>query len=151
VNFVGPPKIALTGGFTLKEAKTLHTTYWYRNRSVKQIAASCEVIVVRGQMWLFNPVSKFYYSLRAEKDKFSTLNQGTGVFCFDTWVRHVRATGIKITMQYHDEIVFQLPLGNREKARTYLLEAIAAANESLKLNVPLAISVDFGASYADIH
>jgi hypothetical protein len=35
-------------------------------------------------MWLYNPVSKFWYSA-IYKDIFSTLNQGTGVYCFDTW------------------------------------------------------------------
>ena len=41
---------------------------------------------VNGSLWLFNPVSKLWYSLRAEKDIFSTLNQGTGTFCFDMWL-----------------------------------------------------------------
>ena len=83
----GPPKIALTTGMSLSQAKTLHKTYWSRNKSVKQVAASVKTktIIIDGeeQMWLLNPVSGFWYSLRYEKDKFSTLNQGTGVYCFD--------------------------------------------------------------------
>ena len=76
----GPPKIALTTGMPLKQAKKLHKTYWDRNKAVKQVAASCKTktTYVDGeeQMWLYNPVSGFWYSLRYEKDKFSTLNQG---------------------------------------------------------------------------
>ena len=72
----GPPKIALTTGMSLQEATLLHTIYWSRNKSVKQIANDCVTKVVRKQMWLYNPVSKFWYSLRQPKDKFSTLNQG---------------------------------------------------------------------------
>ena len=87
VNFAGvygagPPKIALTTGMPLQQAKKLHKTYWDRNKAVKQVAASCKTktTYVDGeeQMWLYNPVSGFWYSLRYEKDKFSTLNQGTG-------------------------------------------------------------------------
>ena len=87
VNFAGvygagPPKIALTTGMPLQQAQKLHKTYWDRNKAVKQVAKSAKTktTIVDGieQMWLFNPVSRFWYSLRFEKDKFSTLNQGTG-------------------------------------------------------------------------
>ena len=78
----GPPKIALTTGMPLSQAKKLHQTYWNRNKAVKQVAASVKTKTTHyegeEQMWLLNPVSGFWYSLRYEKDKFSTLNQGTG-------------------------------------------------------------------------
>ena len=160
VNFAGvygagPPKIALSTGMSLSQAKTLHKTYWSRNKSVKQVAASVKTktITIDGeeQMWLLNPVSGFWYSLRYEKDKFSTLNQGTGVYCFDLWVRQVRLKGIKIMIQYHDEIVFYLRVGEEDQVNTYLLGAIEAVNNSVKLNVPLGVSVDFGNNYAEIH
>ena len=85
VNFAGvygagPPKIALTTGMPLSQAKKLHQTYWNRNKAVKQVAASVKTKTTHyegeEQMWLLNPVSGFWYSLRYEKDKFSTLNQG---------------------------------------------------------------------------
>lgn len=75
----------------------------------------------------------------------------TGVYCFDTWLRRVRAKGIKIIFQYHDEICFKIPIGKEEETRALLLEAIKETNEELKLNVQLGISVDFGQSYSDIH
>jgi hypothetical protein ORF013 len=53
-------------------------------------------------MWLLNPYSNFYYSLRKPKDAFSTGNQGLGVWCFDNFVKEVRQKGIKISLQYHD-------------------------------------------------
>lgn len=160
VNFAGvygagPPKIALSTGMSLSQAKTLHKTYWSRNKAVKQVAASVKTktITIEGeeQMWLLNPVSGFWYSLRYEKDKFSTLNQGTGVYCFDLWVRQVRLRGIKIMIQYHDEIVFHLRVGEEDQVSAKLLEAIKAVNDSVKLNVPLGVSVDFGTNYAEIH
>jgi hypothetical protein len=87
VNFAGvygagPPKIAQSTGMPLQQAQRLHQTYWERNKAVKQVANACQVKTTRVegevQMWLRNPVSNFWYSLRYEKDKFSTLNQGTG-------------------------------------------------------------------------
>lgn len=85
VNFAGiygasPAKIADTIGITLPMAKTLHRTYWNRNKAVKLVAKYSikKTVIFNGeeQMWLYNPVSKFWYSLRFEKDIFSTLNQG---------------------------------------------------------------------------
>ena len=72
----GPVKIASTTGMPLNKAYSLHKAYWELNWSVKQIAKDTRHKIVNGKMWLYNPVSGFYYSLRYEKDKFSTLNQG---------------------------------------------------------------------------
>ena len=72
----GPAKISLTTGMSLEEATLLHKIYWDRNKSVKQVVNDCVYKEVRGQMWLYNPVSGFWYSLRQPKDRFSTLNQG---------------------------------------------------------------------------
>ena len=160
VNFAGiygagPPKIALTTGMPLQQAKKLHKTYWERNKAVKQVAASfkTKTTYVDGeeQMWLLNPVSGFWYSLRFEKDKFSTGNQGLGVYMFDLWVREVRLSGIKIMFQYHDEIAFYLKETEQEIVRKKLLDSIERVNNIVKLNVPLGVSVDFGKSYDKIH
>lgn len=147
----GAPKISLTTGWPVSKSKKLLEIYWIRNKSVKQVAAAAKTQTVDGQMWLYNPVSKMWYSLRAEKDKFSTLNQGTGVYCFDTWVRKVRRAGIRITMQYHDEIAFKVLIAQQEKTKQVLLTAIKDSNAELRLNVELGISVDFGDNYAAIH
>jgi len=147
----GPPKIALTTGMSLEEATLLHKIYWERNKSVKQITNDTVFKEVRGQMWLYNPVSGFWYSLRQPKDRFSTLNQGTGVYCFDTHIRNVRQQGIKISLQYHDEIGFTFLKTEQQQVKDKLNKAIAITNEVLKLNVPLGISIDIGNNYAESH
>ncbi len=175
----GPAKIALTTGMTLEEATLLHKIYWERNKAVKQVCRdiTVKVILKSGgtstylgrellgfnrtqqatfmqevkEMWLYNPVSKFWYSLRYFKDIFSTLNQGTGVYCFDTWVRFVRNQGIKIALQYHDEIGFPFLKDQVEQVKEKLTLAIKQTNDLLKLNVPLGISIDIGTNYADTH
>lgn len=148
---VGAPKMSLTTGWPQSKSKALLDIYWVRNWAVKKVASSVRSKTINGQMWLYNPISHFWYSLRAEKDKFSTLNQGTGVYCFDTWVRNVRKRGIKICGQFHDEIVAPLHKTQKEHYEKSLREAINEVNEELKLNVKLGISIDFGYTYAEIH
>lgn len=148
---VGAAKMSLGTGWPISKSKQLLNLYWKLNHSIKKVAAACTVKTVNNQMWLFNPVSKFWYALRFEKDRFSTLNQGTGVYCFDMQVRNIRKRGVRLCGQFHDEVIFPLLKGSEEEYRNLLQEAIVETNEALKLNVPLGISVDFGYSYADIH
>ncbi len=151
----GIQKLSQTANISMAESKLLHTTYWERNKAVKQVANSCIIKKVNGQAWLYNPVSRFWLSLREEKDKFSTLNQSTGVFCFDTWNRHVRHYGIRLCGQFHDEIIFPIIKDdteyNRDWVKSQLENAIRETNNDLRLNVPLKISVAFGSNYAEIH
>lgn len=148
---VGPPKMSLTTGWSIEKSTQMLKVYWERNWSVKKIAANTTHKTVDEQMWLWNPVSQFWYSLRWEKDKFSTLNQGTGVYCFDTWVRNVRKKGNVICGQFHDEIISPTLKGKEEDKRKDLQEAIKETNKELKLNVELGVSIDFGSNYAKIH
>lgn len=98
-----------------------------------------------------NPVSKFWYSLRSEKDIFSTLNQGTGVYCFDNWIRNVRKQRSQMTGQFHDEGIWCLKIGHREAMTNILKNSIRIVNETLNLNVELDVDVQFGKNYAEIH
>lgn len=148
---VGPPKLARELKTTVAKAAVLIQAYWKRNWSIKALVEDIKVIVVRGQKWLFNPVSKFYYSLRFEKDIFSTLNQGTGVYCFDTWIKTWRQKRKQLTGQFHDEIIASLPEERKEQYRQLLRDAIDKVNNKLKLNVKLDIDIQFGKNYAEIH
>jgi len=103
-------------------------------------------------MWLLNPYSNFYYSLRKPKDAFSTGNQGLGVWCFDNFVREVRQKGIRISLQYHDEIGFVfLKNKSKEEIVKKLKECISKVNDRLQLPIPIDISADFGVNYAQCH
>lgn len=174
----GPPKIASSTGMSLEQAKKLHHTYWDRNKSVKLVSENITIKVffkngniesylqkdlvnlIRKklinendieQYFLLQPVSKFWYPLRYLKDTFSGLNQGSGVFCFDLWVKEIRSRGIKINLQYHDEILFYLKEGEEENISNILKESMEKVNKIVKLNVPLGCSIDFGKNYADVH
>jgi len=102
-------------------------------------------------MWLYNPVSKLWYSLRYEKDRFSTLNQSTGVFCFDSWIREFRSVRPQLTAQFHDEVVLTVKQGAEDKCRKMLKDAINRVNDKLKLNIKLDVDIQFGPDYSRIH
>lgn len=149
----GPPRLALTSDISLAEAKKVHKAYWDKNWAIKKVAEDQRVRTVEGQMWLQNPINKFWYSLRYEKDIFSTLVQGSASYVFDLWVSTFRKTRPQLTGQFHDEVVLcvRKASGVREKAEALLRTAIATVNEQLKLNRELDIDVQFGDRYSEIH
>jgi len=139
-------------GMSVAKCKDLLDAYWQRNWSVNKIAKAQFIKTLKdGSMYLKNPVSGFYYSLRYEKDTFSTLNQGTGVFVFDLWVMKCRDKGVKFSLQYHDEHLSYVPLGKEEEHKKLLEEAMREVNETLKLNVEITSDIQFGESYAAVH
>lgn len=148
---VGKTTLARNVGLTEREAQKLIDTYWRRNWAVKEFAESCEVKEVNGQRWIKNPVSKFWLSLRSDKDKFSTVNQSTAVFCLDIWVAYVRKLGVKVQYQCHDEILFSLLKGEDKAVRNLLNKSMELANAHLALNVTISQAPAFGDNYADCH
>lgn len=148
---VGAPKLARSTGLSRNEAQKLIDAYWARNWSVKAAVEALTIKKIGAEMWLLNPVSKFYHSLRYEKDAFSTLNQGTGVYCFDSWIMEWRKKRKQLTAQFHDEIVACLPEGKEKAYEKILRDAIEIVNKTLKLNIKLDIDVKFGKTYSEIH
>lgn len=149
---VSPKGIVRNAGLKLKTAKLLHKSFWKRNWALEAIAKECKTKKALGLTWLYNPVSKFWYELRYDKDKFSTLNQGTGTYCFDKWTAEVKKMGFLVCGQFHDEIIFpKAHAMPKEFVTVSLKNAIKAVNDNLKLNRPLDVDVQFGETYADIH
>jgi DNA polymerase I-like protein with 3'-5' exonuclease and polymerase domains len=148
----GVATLARSAGVSQSEAKEILEAYWKRNWSVRAIPRDVKTKrTTDGSMWLFNPVSKFWYSLRAEKDIFSTLNQGTGVYCFDRWIGYVRMKRPQLTGQFHDEIILTVKIGHRKECTNLLKWAIGKVNKELKLNRSLDVDVQFGKDYSLIH
>jgi hypothetical protein len=148
---VGASKLARETGMTKKEAQKLLDAFWSRNWSVQKVASTLRKRELFGGMWVQNPVSGFWYSLRSEKDRFSTLNQGTGVYCFDNWVKKCREKGIKTIGQFHDEIIALVKEGDQIETAMNMNYSIQELNEQLKLNVDLGVDAQFGKTYAEIH
>ena len=148
---VGAPKLARETGMSKSEAKKLLEAFWSRNWAIEKVASSLRVRELFNGMWLKNPVSGFWYSLRSDKDRFSTLNQSTGVYCFDTWVKECRGMGLETIGQFHDEIIVLTKEGDEDKAENIMQMSINNVNHEINLNVPLGTDVQFGKTYADIH
>lgn len=146
-----PQRLVWDSGLNKKTAKTLHEAYWKRNWALNAIAKACTVKNLNGQKWIYNPVSEFWYTLRHDKDRFSTLNQSTGVYCFDTWIKHILSIRKELTGQMHDEGIWTLLTGNRKKFEHLLQWAIKQTNKELNLNVQLGVQVTFGNNYSEIH
>lgn len=146
-----PQRISLTLGIPLGEAKDIFDAYWARNWSLEKISEDQTIEIVDGEYWLYNPVSHFYYSLRNTKDVFSTLNQGTGVYCFDTYLKHIKENGPPIIGQFHDEWIGLIRKGKRIKMKLQVEKAIRQTNEELGLNRKLDAEVQFGNNYSEIH
>jgi hypothetical protein len=148
---VGATKLADATGLTVKEAKEVIEKYWDRNWSIRQLPNDMIVKNVNGQQWLLNPLNKFWYSIRAEKDIFSTLNQGTGAYVFDCWVKLMMQKGIIPFLQYHDEKLSLCPIGKEAEYKQILDDSMSSVNDLLKLNIEITVDVQFGHSYADVH
>ena len=151
---VGPPKLARELFIKLIKAKALLKAYWDRNWAIRKVAGEQYVKTLSdGSLWLKNPVSGFYYSLRYEKDTFSTLNQGTGVFIFDSWLMRVRRKGVIVPFQYHDELMTlrNTTTQTQEGVGSELHKAMEEVNESLGLNVSVKVDVQWGKDYASVH
>jgi len=148
---VGAAKLSRETGMTKNEAQTLLDAFWSRNWSVQKVAEGLRVRELFGSMWVQNPVSKFWYSLRSDKDRFSTLNQGTGVFCFDSWVAMCRNNGVKTIGQFHDEIIALVKEGEEQQIQSLMERAIEKVNDKIQLNVDLGVDAQFGRTYADVH
>jgi hypothetical protein len=148
---VGAPKLSRETGMNVREAQALLDAYWERNWSVKAFAEAQKIRRINGEMWVQNPVSKFWHSLRYEKDVFSTLNQSTGAYCFDKWVAYYRTRRPNIIGQFHDESINLVKKGDEDVHSTTLNWAIKKLNEDLKLNVDLGIDIQYGQKYSDVH
>lgn len=150
---VGAKTLARNMKVKEKEAQNILDAYWDRNWSLKAFEKTCKIRTIESQMWVKQPVSGFWYTLRFEKDIFSTVNQGTAVYVFDIWCKHLRDLGISIYGTYHDEIISSSSFKDitQQEFKDKVIESMKRVNEELKLNVEIRCSTDFGRTYLDVH
>jgi hypothetical protein len=146
---IGASKLSRETGWSFSAAKGMLAEYWKRNWAVKKVAEEQYVKKAGGLMWLKNPVSGIYHELRYDKDRFSTLNQSTGVYIFDSWLARCRLSGYMGQYQNHDETMATVKGGDR--TTKLLQEAIDRLNKDLKLNVEIKIDVKYGRNYSEVH
>lgn len=149
----GPDKVAAVTKQPLSLAKRLHTVYWKKNISIKKVANSLKTKRIGKKIWIFSPVSNFWLNTKSEKDYFSTLNQSTGSFIFDCWLKFFqeKTANTPVRLQYHDELMLICKEGQEKQMVQYAKEAIQKVNKALKLNVEIKVDASIGKSYGEAH
>jgi hypothetical protein len=148
---VGAAKLAREIQSTKEEAQQLLDGFWKLNWAIRAFSEKSEVKVTGSFMWVKNKVSGFWINLRTEKDVWSSINQSTGVYVFDTWLALCRKLGLVSVGQWHDEALFLVKEDEVDRSVSLLYEAIKRTNDKLKLNVEIAIDHKVGRSYAEVH
>lgn len=148
---IGKDKLGKDLGITTKESGKLIDAYWIKNKCVRTFSDSCETKTVNGQLWVKNPLNNYYYSLRSNKDIFSTVNQGTGDYIFTLWQHNLMKLGVKLYGGFHDEIITCCKPEDCDVIVEKLKKAMEIVNKQLKLKVPIGIDYKIGNSYSDVH
>jgi len=153
----GVATIARTAKCSNAIAKKLHKAYHDMNWSIAKIASLMKTKKTSFGEWQWNPISKYWYSLRSEKDRFSTLVQGTGAYILDLWLyfceKLAKQRGLEWVLlgQFHDEMVLELDEDKQDEYRDLVNDGLQKVNDMLKLNRELACGIDFGYKYSEIH
>lgn len=148
---VGAKTLSRTSGLPERECTKLLEAFWKRNWAVLKVVEKLKIKKIGDERWMLNPVNNFYYSLRSDKDKFSTLNQGLGAYVADVWFQILRKRGCKIRMTYHDECLFYFKEGKDEQVKKIMADVFKELNDTLKLNVEMGYECQTGKRYSDCH
>lgn len=154
----GIPTIARSASVDMETAERLYKGYWRLNWSVKRIAEECVTKTFGKYKWLYNPVNGFWYYLKKDKDRFSTLCQGTGTYVFDRWLDIINDICLErykrempLMGQWHDEGLWRTKLQKREIWQRIITTANERLNNILNMNREFASEPEFGPNYADVH
>lgn len=145
------PTVARAAGVSEAMGETIVEGYWKLNWAIKAVAADTNVKESRGMKWQYNPVSRLWYWLKTDKDRFSTLVQGTGAFVFDEWTKNFLDIRGQINGQFHDEVITEIKEGQEDKMTKLLQKALDKVNTDYPLVTKLEIDTQFGKNYAEIH
>ena len=148
---VGSQTLSRTLEVSKKEAQELIESYWKIHHAVKEFTDSLLTKKVGEETWIYNPIARFWYNLRNEKDKFSVINQSSAVYCFNMWLYFITKRGEWAVNQTHDDLVLLAKEGDEERAKQIFHDAMDDLNEYLKLNVKLDCESQIGNSLAETH
>jgi len=72
-------------------------------------------------------------------------------YCFDLWKYFMKQEGLQSRYECHDENLFYSSEKQKEEHTRIIRNAMTKLNDTLKLNVTLDCSVDYGPNYAEVH
>lgn len=141
--------VARTCGVRRHIGRKVHAAYWKLNWSIKEIAKNTTVKKAAGKTWQYNPINGFWYLLKADKDRFSTLAQGSGAYCFDMWIIEMiklceKKWNAKLPLvgDFHDEVILRVKKGNQQVISDMMREAMSNVNTQLNLNRELDYDIE---------
>ncbi len=148
---VGAETLGRSLDISKKEAQKLIDAYWVVNFAVKEATKGFITKNVKGETWVYNPISKFWYFVRNTKDLFSVINQSSAVYCFNMWVWNCTQMGIFPVTQSHDDSAYVVDTQDVENTKNIISEAMNRVNKQLKLKVELACETQVGTNIAETH
>ena len=154
--------VARAAGVSDKIGNTIVKAYRKRNWTIDVIANEQKDKRTSWGRYQLNPLNGIWYNLKNDKDKFSTLVQGTSSYVFDLWLAYQFSIlkskkynlgdyGLRLLAQAHDEQISELTSGYEGVANDVAQEAIQKVNESMKLPIVFSIDTQFGKNYSEIH
>lgn len=154
--------VARAAGVSDKIGNTIVKAYRKRNWTIDVIANEQKDKRTSWGRYQLNPLNGIWYNLKNDKDRFSTLVQGTSSYVFDLWLAYQFSIlkskkydlgdyGLRLLAQAHDEQISELTSGYEEVANVVAQEAIQKVNESMKLPIVFSIDTQFGKNYSEIH
>jgi len=148
---VGAKTLARNLEISVVEAQKLIDAYWEVNFAVKVVSESFKVVQVRGENWVFNPISRFWMHCRDVRNVFSVVNQSSAVFCFNVWVMNCVRQGIWPVTQSHDDQLYIVKEEDAQDVVYKINKAMEMTNNQLKLNMELACETQTGYTLAETH
>ncbi len=156
----GAPTIARAAGVSLDIGEKLHKAYHDLNWSIGVIAENTKTKKANGMTWQLNPVNGLWYWLKSDKDRFSTLCQGTGSYICDMWIeschvicREKYGTDAPIIGEFHDELIMRVndSATSKDTMTKVVDDAMDMVNDIVKCNVTFGCEIKFGHNYAEVH
>lgn len=150
---VGAATLSRNLEISKNEAQKLINSYWDIHYAVKEFTESVVTKDVDGETWAFNPIARFWYYIRQEKDIFSCINQSSAVFCFNMWLYFIVKRGHWPVNQTHDDCVLLSDNNEEDISRTRQVfhDAMDDVNNYLKLNVKLDCESQVGSNLSETH
>lgn len=148
---VGAATLSRNLGIPKKEAQSLIDAYWRIHFAVKVVTKTFKIKRVGEELWILNPISRFWHNLRNEKDAFSVVNQSSAVYCFNMWLLNITRQGVWPVLQTHDDLAIVCNEKDTEKVKDVINKAMENVNKQLKLNVELACEVQVGQNLSQTH
>lgn len=150
---VGSKTLSRNLGVSVPEAQKLIDSYWEVHWAVKAATDKFKTKTIGDETWIFNPVSRFWYYLRNDKDKFSVVNQSSAVFLFNLFCLFVtKRVGFPI-VQTHDDLMLRVKDDDKvvEETMAQVKLAIEDVNKYITLNVRVDCEVQNGYNFSQTH